>query len=102
MKVVGYIFVTIVAMLVCAFISGFTLSTIWGWFMVPIFGLPSLSIAGAYAVSLVVTTITHQYKVEDYEKNTKPYGEQLIIAIIFAFAKCFIVLTIGWTIKLFM
>ena len=34
--------------------SGFTLSVLWGWFVVPMFGLPTLSLAQAYGITLVV------------------------------------------------
>ena len=35
-------------------VNGITLSIIWGWFMVPIFGLPALNVPQAIAVTLVV------------------------------------------------
>lgn len=34
--------------------SGFTLSVLWGWFVVQMFGLPALSVAQAYGIALVV------------------------------------------------
>lgn len=34
--------------------GGFTLSVLWGWFVVPLFGLPALSIAQAFGLALVV------------------------------------------------
>ena len=46
--------------------SGFALSILWGWFMVPTFGLAPLSIPSAIGVSMVMGYITHQYQ----KKNT--------------------------------
>lgn len=38
--------------------SGFTFSILWGWFVVPLFGLPALGIATALGVLLVATYAT--------------------------------------------
>ena len=37
---------------------GFVLSTLWGWFMVPTFGLPALSILTAIGVRMTVGMMT--------------------------------------------
>ena len=36
------------------FWSGLTLSTLWGWFVEPVFKLPALTIVQAYGLALVV------------------------------------------------
>ncbi len=55
-------------------VRGITLSILWGWFAVPIFGLPPLSVTQAIAVSLVVGFLFHQNQPEtkavDLEKAT--------------------------------
>jgi hypothetical protein len=65
---------------VCAFIvlsnilSGWALVIMWGWFVVPIFGLPKLSVVSAMGVSLVVSYLTHQLdfkKGEEEDWSTK-------------------------------
>lgn len=38
------------------FWAGLALSTLWGWFIVPIFGLPVLGILQAYGVGMVLRT----------------------------------------------
>lgn len=38
-------------------IRGFTLMKIWQWFVVPIFGLPSIGIAEALGLALLLVTI---------------------------------------------
>lgn len=46
-------FASIVLVLVWAgFWSGLTLSTLWGWFVAPTFGLPTLSIIQSYGLAL--------------------------------------------------
>ena len=45
---------------------GYVLSILWGWFIVPLFGLPALSIPFAIGFSLIVGYMTHQAtKTED-------------------------------------
>lgn len=38
----------------CTILSGYVLSVLWGWFIVPTFGLPLLTIPVAIGVMLVV------------------------------------------------
>lgn len=48
-------FATIMLTLVWGgFWSGLALSTLWGWFVVPVFKLPELTIVQAYGLALVV------------------------------------------------
>jgi membrane protein CcdC involved in cytochrome C biogenesis len=42
--------------------SGFVCSTLWAWFIVPIFGLPALNILQAIGVGLVVSFFTLRLK----------------------------------------
>lgn len=41
-------------------LNGWALSILWSWFVVPIFGLPALSLASALGLSIVVSFMTHQ------------------------------------------
>lgn len=50
----GVFTATILGFVWAAAWSGFTLSVLWGWFVVPMFGLPALSVAQAYGIALVV------------------------------------------------
>ncbi len=45
------------SILILAILSAFTISTLWGWFIVP-FGLPSIGIAHAYGVALLAKLLT--------------------------------------------
>lgn len=40
--------------------SGYVLSILWGWFIVPTFGLPMLSIPAAIGVALIAGFLTKQ------------------------------------------
>jgi len=39
---------------------GWTLATLWAWFMVSTFGLPHIGVAQAIGLSIVVRVITYQ------------------------------------------
>lgn len=47
--------------IVSAILTGVTLKLLWGWFIVPIFGLPPLSIVGAIGIAVIAGLMTHQY-----------------------------------------
>lgn len=46
--------------LVSPILNGWALTILWGWFVVPIFGLPALSISSAIGLGLVVNLLTYQ------------------------------------------
>jgi hypothetical protein len=69
--------------------SGFVLSILWGWFMVPL-GLPALGVAQAIGIALVAGMLTHQM----------PRGEAETSALFaFAFLAPLFSLAIGWVVK---
>lgn len=74
---------------------GYVLSILWGWFMVPAFGLPALTVPLAIGLSLVVGFLTaHRLKKDkDFEWGWA------IGNMIFAPA---MVLLIGWIVTRFM
>jgi hypothetical protein len=45
----------ILVLFLSACLEGWVISLLWGWFMVPTFGLPSLSIPLALGISLVIS-----------------------------------------------
>ena len=57
-------------MLIGSLIGGYTVATLWGWFIAPIFGLKELSIVQAIGLSLVVTYMTYQTAPEDTESTS--------------------------------
>lgn len=73
--------------------SGFTLSVLWGWFVVPMFGLPALSVAQAYGIALVVRAA----KGLDTrtEKNPDSFGAALGKAFVLAPIACGLFLLFG-------
>lgn len=101
MEIVGYVFVYTVAftgvvgiMVVAAILRGWALSILWGWFAMPVFGLPALGIAQAMGVALTIGILTHQYVPNKDKETWQPFATMLCAP--------FLGLLIGWIIKGYM
>lgn len=84
-----------------AVIRGVTLSILWSWFMVPVFGLPALSIASAIGLCLVAGYIFHKFQPEDSvdpDVQRKKVVKNLSSPVVQSLA----VLFLGWIVTLFM
>ena len=71
----------VVALLAYPFLAlyhGFALSLMWGWFVVPAFSVPALSVIDAIGVSLIVSTLRYRY-----HKDEMPLG-LVIVASLFS------------------
>lgn len=79
--------------------SGFTLSVLWGWFVVPFFGVPTLSVAQAYGMALVVRAAKGLDTRS--EKNPGSFGVVLGKAFVLAPLISGFSLLFGWVAKSF-
>lgn len=95
----GVVAATILGFVWAAAWSGFTLSVLWGWFVVPLFGQPALSVAQAYGIALVVRVA----KGLDTrtEKTPDSFGVVLGKAFVLAPMACGLFLLFGWVAKSF-
>ena len=50
-------------------VTGYVGMTLWGWFVVPTFGLPALNIAQAIGIDLVVSHWVVQAKLYKFDKE---------------------------------
>ena len=76
--------------------SGYVLTFLWMWFIVPLFGLPPLSIAQAMGLGLVIAFLTHQHiKSTGHEGQDK----ELLRTIAIVMARPAFALFLGWIIK---
>ena len=57
---VGLLVLAVVAIVVGAVMNGYVLSVLWGWFVVPVFSVPPLSIATAIGLSLAIGMLVKQ------------------------------------------
>lgn len=72
---------------------GFTLRTLWAWFMVPVFGLRVLSLADAAGLWVVVHFLTRSYGAEQDTTH-----EQKVHALSMTFFAPAWSLAFGWAI----
>lgn len=82
--------------------SGYVLTILWAWFVMPIFGLPALAIAPAIGLAVVAGYLTHQY----VPKAAKPDGDgkwdETGRAIAHMAFKPAFALLVGWIVKQWM
>lgn len=90
-------------------VNGLVLSVLWGWFMVPAFGLPPLGIAMAVGIAMTVRWVTWQVPgnksdaMKAIEEETDNW-EKLKMGLKEAakpFFRALGVLAIGWLVHLF-
>lgn len=80
--------------------NGFVLSVLWGWFVVPLFEVPSLSIAQAIGFSMTVSFLTYHYH-DSGKKEEESFIKRITYLILLAIVRPIIVLTIGYIVHLF-
>ena len=99
MKVFGYLCLIPVLMILSPIWSGYALSILWRWFMVPLFGFCDLSIPYAIGLTLIVRFLTH---IQVYDKdNREHFNEKLVFSIAIAIFSPAFVLLFGWIIHMF-
>ncbi len=80
---------------VSSILCGFVLTVLWGWFVVPTFGLPQLSLVPAIGVSMVASYLSHQY-------IPSKDGDSFTSALAYSITYPLITLLFGWIVHLFM
>jgi len=60
LKLLGMILLATIGVVGACLLNAWVLTRLWAWFLVPIFHLPGLGLAGATGVSVVITLLTHQ------------------------------------------
>jgi len=80
-------------------LRGYVLTVLWGWFIVPTFHLPQLSLAAAIGVALVVHFTTHQV---DIKNDGFEWGERIQRVFLWVVLMPVAALSLGWVIHLFM
>lgn len=101
MRFLIYAVITVMLLLASAIINGYTLSVLWGWFIVPTFELPQIGVAAAVGLSLTLTYVTHHVRMDQRTPKT-PYDELLAEATLLMLLKPMLILSLGYACKLFM
>lgn len=95
----GLIVLAAVAIVVSAVMNGYVISVLWGWFVVPLFSVPPLSVATAIGLSLAVGMLVSHSSPSNSEK--KDTGEVIVNLISQAVFSPLFTLFIGWLVKSF-
>ena len=100
MRILGYTTTIVIFMLINTIWSGYALSILWGWFIVPVFSIQEISIPTAIGVVLVVGFLTHQDPTK--LKDNREFSEVLLEGIIKGLTRPAIALATGLVITLFL
>ena len=87
---------------ISAFASGYALSVLWGWFVVPTFNLPPLTVPVAYGLALIVGFLTHQDNKSNDTFKDLTTGAIIVTALVQTVTKPLIALFFGWIVRMFM
>lgn len=94
MKPLLIILGAITAMALSMIYTGFVFTKLWGWFVIPVFGLPVLTIAQAIGLTIVTRMAT----VTQIVKDKKEWYEYLILLILYPT----FTLLFGWIVQFFL
>lgn len=88
---------TIIASIIVGMVwGGWVFSQLWSWFIVPVFGLPALSVAQAMGISLVVSSLASHN-----QKEEKDLTASMIRLGVNAVFSPLMFLVIGWLLQSF-
>lgn len=79
---------------VLAIVRGFVLCTLWGWFIVPVFGAPALTIPASIGLMYVGALVSN----ENTAISDKAQSEHIVAYIL----NPLVLLLCGWVVHLFM
>lgn len=88
-------------MVVSSIFGGYALSVLWGWFVVPTFGAPTLGIVPAIGIAIVVGYLTHQMN-ECKKEEDDDLGAKITKLVVITLGKPAFALFFGWIVHLFM
>lgn len=76
---------------------GYVLSIVWGWLVVPMFGLAPITTLGAIIIAMVVGYLTYQHS------NCKKSDDhnEMVSTLSIGFVYPLLVLVIAWVVKAF-
>lgn len=83
--------------LVNTLVRGFVIMKLWGWFIVPLFGLTPLTIPFALGLSLIMTAFTYHYT-----DTVKDDSDNQYLTVLRGPLTNLVYLLMGWVITFFL
>lgn len=102
MKAIGAITTVLGIFILGPIWGGYILSILWGWFLVPAFHIPSISIALAIGLSVIVHMLTNESSSTDSSSKDKGVAEVLVHAFTYSFVSPLVALIIGAIVHTFL
>jgi len=96
---VGIIILAVIGVVGGALMQGWALSTLWAWFIVPLFGVPLMPVGYAIGVSLLVGTLLFNTSTP---KSNMTTSEQIGLVIGKVFVAPILSVFMGWIVLQFM
>jgi len=87
---------------IAVILNGWVLSILWGWFIVPTFNAPTLGIAPAIGVAMVIGFLTNKGSRQTYAMDKREFWEKIFVELFVSLLLPFTTLGIGWIVKMFM
>ena len=94
----GVLVWTLIVMVGGAICGGWAIRILWGWFIIPIFGLPVLTIAQAIGVGMMVNLLTSRTQTQKDDRDTT---ERIVYATFYAIGYPALTVGIAWVVTLF-
>ncbi len=86
-----FIILFVIVLAVLYLLNGVALNLLWGWFMVPTFGLPAISLAQAVGLTIIINFLTHQYIPFEDDNERKKFFAYEIATPVFAIVVGYII-----------
>jgi uncharacterized protein YacL len=95
----GKVCFTLITMIITVLIGGFVFQTLWGWFIVPTFAMPQLTLIQAIGTSFFINYL----KMNLAEKNDDEFSMEFVLKrLVMSILIALFLLGFGWVITLFM
>jgi hypothetical protein len=96
----GIVFVALIVTIGGSIVNGYVLSVLWGWFVVPLFQAPQLSIPYAIGISFIIKMLSGERQSNTNNKD-KDMTTLISESLSFTFVVPFMILLFGWIVTLF-
>ena len=97
-KAIGTIVVAIGSIIWNAYVG----SIMWGWFVVPILGLPQITVLETFVVGLVARVVSSSSSTSDDKREGETTDARILRLILTAFFAPLVALVFGWILRGFL
>jgi len=94
----GFVATFIAVVVIATILNGWVLTILWGWFIMPVFNFPALSLVPGIGLALIVSYLTYQDIICELEDSV----DGAIVKLFQVVIRSLFVLLFGWVLHLFM